>query len=377
MKYMGSKREMLRNGLGCLLERESETAERVVDLFAGSGSVAWFAANQLGKRVLAADLQAFAAVLSAAVVERTVALNPQTVISEWLARVAKIRQNRKHWHTAATLDDARVNTTTWVRRARELCGMVSRQCRITRAYGGHYFSPTQALTLDTMLACLPAESHARNVCLAASIVSASECAASPGHTAQPFQPTRTAACFLREAWLRDPLLYAGRAVELLCPMRAKVRGKAVVADALAVASTLREGDLVFVDPPYSDVQYSRFYHVLETVARGVCGPVAGTGRYPPAAERPVSPFSRRSESLRALSILIDRLAKAKCTAIVTFPKTNCSNGLSGDMIVELAKKHFRIEQKIVCGRFSTLGGNNSVRKSRTRSREMILLLCPR
>ncbi|MCB9133375.1 MAG: DNA adenine methylase [Anaerolineales bacterium] len=35
---------------------------------------------------------------------------------------------------------------------------------------------------------------------------------------------------------------------------------------LQIAATLNNNDLVFVDPPYSSVQYSRFYHVLETVA---------------------------------------------------------------------------------------------------------------
>jgi adenine-specific DNA methylase len=89
------------------------------------------------------------------------------------------------------------------------------------------------------------------------------------------------------------LIYAERAVRLLCPLHAKAKGKTVVGDALKVAKELCKTDLVFVDPPYSAVHYSRFYHVLETVARGNCSTVTGTGRYPPPVERPPSAFSRK------------------------------------------------------------------------------------
>ncbi len=59
------------------------------------------------------------------------------------------------------------------------------------------------------------------------------------------------------------------------PMHAKTKGETIVGDALQIAKTLNRSDLVFVDPPYSAVQYSRFYHVLEnclcsgTVHRGI------------------------------------------------------------------------------------------------------------
>ena len=39
MKFMGSKRWMLENGLGSLLCQRAETANRFVDLFAGSSAV--------------------------------------------------------------------------------------------------------------------------------------------------------------------------------------------------------------------------------------------------------------------------------------------------------------------------------------------------
>jgi hypothetical protein len=47
MKYMGSKRAMLPKGLGEVLVRDAMGKRRIVDLFAGSAAVAWFAAGQM------------------------------------------------------------------------------------------------------------------------------------------------------------------------------------------------------------------------------------------------------------------------------------------------------------------------------------------
>lgn len=56
MKYMGSKRAMLENGLGELLGQEIQTANRFVDLFTGSAAVAAHVGCRFHLPVLAFDL---------------------------------------------------------------------------------------------------------------------------------------------------------------------------------------------------------------------------------------------------------------------------------------------------------------------------------
>jgi hypothetical protein len=158
------------------------------------------------------------------------------------------------------------------------------------------------------------------------------------------------------------------------PNFAKKQGDAIVGDAIIAASRLRESDLAFVDPPYSGVHYSRFYHVLETVANGGCGDVSGSGRYPSQSERPFSQFSRTSESESAFDSLLKTIAARGATAIVTFPKGDCSNGLSGKIVEGVADRYFCLRKKAVKTRFSTLGGNNRNRQSRQLSEELILVL---
>ena len=355
---------------------EANSASRVVDLFCGAASISWFAATRLKKPVIACDLQLYAATLAGSVVKRTRPIQAPVLDELWLSDAARMRSRFEGWRQAKELDAAGGCTEQWRRSAQALCasGVAAKSSLIWRCYGGHYFSPTQALSFDAMLLALPNDSEFRELCLAAAIIAASRCAAAPGHTAQPFKATQTAAKYLRESWMRDPLHYAREALKVLCPLYAFEPGDAIVNDANEMAQGLKPDDVVFVDPPYSAVQYSRFYHVLETIARGACGEVGGVGRYPPPKERPNSCYSRKGRSKQAINDLLHILAANGCTVILTFPQAECSNGLSGERVEEMAHQLFRVRRKSVKTRFSTLGGNTTNRTPRRVSDELMLVL---
>jgi adenine-specific DNA methylase len=161
-------------------------------------------------------------------------------------------------------------------------------------------------------------------------------------------------------------------------------GSAKVADANEAAKTLRKNDLVFIDPPYSGVHYSRFYHVLETIARGKCGEVSGTGRYPHADKRPISDYSITTKAPDALDDLLKTIAAKKARAILTFPDHDCSNGLSGKAVRTIARKYFTIKFSRVKSLFSTMGGTGdktrkgeAKRKPRHIAKELMLVLEPK
>lgn len=373
---MGSKRVMLANGLGEVLTEEAKSAARFVDLFCGAGVVSWFVATSREIPVLSCDLQSFATTMAASVVKRTDNSGLDQKVDAWLCRIRENRRERPSWSEAAELDRSEVPIDVWWKKAQDLCGEARSQefGLVWSNYGGHYFSPTQAASLDAMIETLPAERTARDVCLAATIMTASRCAAAPGHTAQPFKATATAGPYLREAWRRDPLSLVGQAAEILISMSALRRGDTKTGDANEIARDVTKEDLVFVDPPYSDVQYSRFYHVLETIARGDCGVVAGVGRYPPLAERPSSDYSRVRNSGKAMADLLEILADTGAAVVVTFPEEQCSNGLSGKRIEEMAKQHFQVVKSSVTSRFSTLGGNTRNRDARSIRNELILVM---
>ncbi|MER2514505.1 MAG: DNA adenine methylase [Nitrosomonas ureae] len=372
---MGSKRWMLNNGLGEILTKHASKAQRFVDLFSGSGAVACHVAQGHNIPVCAFDIQEFSSILTGAVIGRNKPLLCDRIWALWRRRAEKI----------VVANPAKfITKITWktVRECRNWC-RVQYSLPITKAYGGHYFSPMQSVWIDALRMALPPNEPHRTVALAALIEAASWCVAAPGHTAQPFRPTRTAKGFLREAWERDAVERTRTCLSAISARCAKMPGLASVEDANQAATRLNGGDLVFIDPPYSGVQYSRFYHVLETIARGGCGEVSGVGRYPAIEDRPASKYSRVSESKAALEGLLKVVSLSGAVAILTFPDHICSNGLSGAIIREIANEHFRVKEKIVESKFSTLGGTDRFSKTgikrapRQNANELILLLKPK
>jgi adenine-specific DNA-methyltransferase len=376
MKYMGSKRLMLANGLGKILATETLKSKRFADLFVGSGAVAWHVAETTKCQVLAADLQVFAVALAEAVITRRRALDADKLWKAWSRSAQQNLRRDRMFHEAEIFEGKKwqVARRRNVALARNMCA--DGRGPITQAYGGHYFSPKQALLLDAFRRTLPSEPAAHSVALAALICAASECAAAPGHTAQPFQPTTKAAVFLFEAWRRDIAAHVKAGLERICPKRAGAPGSGTVCNAETLAAQLNKGDLAFIDPPYSGVHYSRFYHVLETIARGACSETEGVGRYPLPRERPKSEFSVKSKSKAALERLFTILAERGTRAVLTFPREETSNGLSGRVVQAVAKKYFKCSRTVVNGRFSTLGGNSRNRKARIPAYEIVLVLSP-
>jgi adenine-specific DNA-methyltransferase len=378
VKYMGSKRAMLTNGLGEVLSSELPRASRFVDLFTGSGTVAWYAATHCDIEVLATDLQRFAVSLAASVVCREVVVESDRTLKEWMRRARTRVTEHPTYNDAARVQDdlAKGSLKQLVTESRGVCADPA--CGpVQQAYGGFYFSPLQALWIDSLRATLPRTRSARIVAMAALIETGSRCAASPGHTAQPFQPNETAGPFLVGQWTRNAANTAWANYISIGSLVSRRAGDARVADAVKLAHELRETDLVFVDPPYSSVQYSRFYHVLEMIACGESQIVEGVGRYPPLTARPQSKFSLKSESESALRTLLEAISGSRARVVVTFPAGKASNGLSGRQVAEIAAEFFHIVRATVTGRFSTLGGNRVTRAARQESQELILTLSPK
>jgi len=376
MKYMGSKRVMLQNGLGTLICETAKKSERFVDLFSGSGVVSWFAATRTNQPVLSVDLQKFSAVLSGAVISRTKPLNVHFLKRCWLNKANILRHSFDLYDSNEADKLTSVPIDEFVSGAREKCKEILNLGPVWWAYGGYYYSPSQALTLDAMIASLPDNEPARSVSLAALVCAASSCSASPGHTAQPLRPSARSEPYFIESWSRDPIIYAEKALISICHRYARVKGRSIVGDANNYAHNLRSTDLVFVDPPYSDVQYSRFYHVLETIVTGHCGKIEGAGRYPPRQERPQSAYSLKTKSCEAIVDLLETLASARCRVILTFPAGVASNGISGDFMQQIASNMFKIMSIVFKGQFSTLGGYHGGRSPRKRSIELIMILEP-
>lgn len=374
MKYMGSKRAMLAGTLGDTLRANMPGKRRFVDLFTGSGSVACYVAENFHLPVLATDLQEYAAVLARSIIGRSASSEFDAWAPAWIA-AGVFRAERSVGGLAAASLQSRLNITRLPKqaeRARQMCA--ESDSEFVRAYGGWYFSPWQAILLNSLRKEIEPGAPWQDIAIAAVVQAASRCVAAPGHTAQPFKAHTNAAPFLLEAWNKDIIAHTSVCAADLASRHALVAGDAYAADANDVASKLRETDLAFLDPPYSSVHYSRFYHVLESLARGRVGEVTGSGRYPAPDERPSSAYSIPTKARAALVGLLDKVAQAGATAIITFPAAEASNRLSGEQIKQLVTPAFDVADVRFLSRFSTLGGDQKHRSARQDIEEMILTL---
>jgi site-specific DNA-adenine methylase len=144
MKYMGSKRSMLKNGLGELLLKEAPKANRIFDPFCGSSSVVWFLAEQTDRQIIAGDLQKYSTDLANSILLRSEPVNESniSILENWINLA-------RSFHEIVKIELEFKKSKKFVNDNRKL----SRQSSypITHAYAGYYFSIDQALKIDSLL----------------------------------------------------------------------------------------------------------------------------------------------------------------------------------------------------------------------------------
>ena len=100
LKYMGSKRSMLLNGLGEVIASSAPKAVGFADLFTGSGTVACHVAERFSVPVLAGDLQKFAVALADSVVGRVSAVDSDNWIDGWFSEARMFAERSSSWKEA-------------------------------------------------------------------------------------------------------------------------------------------------------------------------------------------------------------------------------------------------------------------------------------
>lgn len=216
---------------------------------------------------------------------------------------------------------------------------------VTERYAGVYFGVAQSIEIDSLRHAIerafPESGAERDVCLTALISACITCASGP-HFAQPTAPKSVKA--LRNLLERQARSVAwefelamGRLVireHLRHPLlSATCDGWRGALAAFKLANLGRDA-AVYVDPPYSKLQYSRYYHVLNVLLTYDYPPVAGRGRYPPRQNR----FSSRFEyqpgmARREMREMIQACANADLTTLVSYGDAGfvSIDGLLADM----------------------------------------------
>lgn len=83
-----------------------------------------------------------------------------------------------------------------------------------------------------------------------------------------------------------------------------------------ILKTLETNSLIYADPPYASVHYSRFYHALETIVKYDYPKTKFKGRY--RTDRHQSPFSKSSEAIEAFRTMFSLINEKKSHLILSY-----------------------------------------------------------
>lgn len=234
----------------------------------------------------------------------------------------------------------------------------------TQYFSNAYFGLRQAMQIDSIryaIDCVAVSSRARLLCALSQAMSL--CSASPGHFAQFFVPRDDANSALVVRMRRRDLFSAFvAALEAVKPIQcySRTSNRTFCSDATTLLETKR-GYLsglpliVYADPPYSRAQYSRYYHLLETIALYDYPACDGKGRY--RQDRHLTGFSHKAHVADAMDAFVSAASDTGAGLYFSYP----SNGLlqrAGECVEDVLSTHYRHVSLLaeVPIRHSTMGG---------------------
>jgi adenine-specific DNA-methyltransferase len=154
------------------------------------------------------------------------------------------------------------------------------------------------------------------------------CSSTTGHFAQYLTPkTETLTRYIRQR-TRDLWSEWLQTVSTLCPVGSKSwrrKNRTYNTETVSLLRTLSKRKMrpgvIYADPPYTDDQYSRYYHLLETLFAYDYPIVASKGRYRP--NRFQAAFSQKAKTVTAFRQLVTAASAIGADLIVSYP----ANGL--------------------------------------------------
>ncbi len=309
IKYMGSKREIL-DYIHDAVEQLEVNSEWICDLFAGTSIVGSSFKNK--KNVHINDIQEYSSVLahtyfpniieghspvSLASIENRV----MELIAEFDRQYPEVNFDYSCIQDLYHLKDIECQQQKFINNDFEIGFSL-----FTKCYSGTYWSSNQCKWIDSIRAV--AEEYVNTpdyyAIISSLMFAMSYASQSTGHFAQYREITQSN--------MHDILIYRNKDIwGLFAKKYEEISGviytatdlehKITTLDYVDCLRIIEEGSIVYADPPYTNVHYSRFYHALETLVKYDHPVIKHKGRY--RDDRHQSPFDKRTEVRNAFRLL--------------------------------------------------------------------------
>ena len=382
IRYMGTKRHMAEHVRSALVALEPDG--RVVDLFSGMGSVAESLRDQIS--VVTNDALSFTAAVSRARFtggERHVdaAAGVELVRESFLRQERRLRganETRLAAEDVVLADPSQEGLTSYMTaakhagnspaarklaRAAAISSGPSHYTLATTYFSAGYLSLGQAIEVDALRSAIDAYhgSDLRDWLLASWMAAIGAVLNAPGHAAQYLHPTSTAnSRRLAQTWSRsvwDEFEVALKDLDQVGTVKWRKNNDVFVGDALDLVSggQLRNVGAVYADPPYTKDQYSRFYHLYETLYRYDFPDAKGAGRT--RSDRFTTGFCFKSGVQESFHSLCRNISRMNLPLVISYP----SQGIlaeAGSDVRAIAREYYKsVDMLSIDAQHSTMGAS--------------------
>jgi adenine-specific DNA-methyltransferase len=384
IRYMGTKRSIADHVKRLIADLSPKG--QVLDLFSGIGCVAESLANVAP--IYTNDLLSFTALFARArfkgprqyapqqLIEEIRPLYRQAVEDEIRSKRSRLRDEQRaidlgyealgnYMLEAQHVANSRIARRHATRAAR-LDGAAHYRL-VSQYFSAGYFSLRQSIHLDALryaIDHLDLHDGDRDWALAAWLSTAGKVVNAPGHTAQYLKPnTEESYKRIRRSWVRN--IWETFQNELI-DMRLvgtevwRQQNNVRVGDALQLlrSNKIPKVGAIYADPPYTKDQYSRYYHVYETMYLYDYPISEGQGRV--RGSRFVSNFCLMTQVADSFTDLFSSAASLGLPLVLSYP----SEGLlskSGHSVATIGEQHMRLKKVESLGAsHSTLGASKGL-----------------
>ena len=318
IKYMGAKREILEYVTGSI-QNLNVDSEWLCDLFSGTSIISASLKDEYN--IHANDIQQYSAIFSNTYLLNLNRLIPPLQIQEIEERVCFLVSEFKERYPQLEFD------YTQITNYKELQQLEKAQQELisfdfgigfnlfTKYYSGTYWSFEQCVWIDSIRAI--AEDYIGTpsyyAILSALIFSMSYASQSTGHFAQ-FRDVTESNMNHKNIWN----LFSKKFEELISTLNIETNFeyKVTSLDYMDCLRVIEKNSIVYADPPYSTVHYSRFYHAIETLVRYDHPIIKYKGRY--RDDRHQSPFDKKKEVRNAFKLLFEGVKNRESHLVLSY-----------------------------------------------------------
>lgn len=346
VKYMGSKRELL-DYIHLAIESLNVDSTWICDLFAGTSSVGGSLKHKFNVHVN--DIQLYSSVFAHTYFQNLKLAIGKDKLNEIEAKVLEYVSEFDRKYPEINYDYSKINEFNEFKHIEnEQKIYIDKDFTIgfslfTKYYSGTYWSAVQCKWIDSIRATAEdyVDSPIYHAILACLMYAMSYSSQSTGHFAQYRK--------VSESNMKDILIYRNKDIWSLFSKKfeeivsvidssSKYENKITTLDYVDCLRTIKTNTIVYADPPYTNVHYSRFYHALETLVKYDHPTIKFTGRY--RDDRHQSPFDKKTEVENAFKLLFEGVKERNSHLVLSYS----DNGMiSQNEILKIGNKVFGSE----------------------------------